>query len=479
MALLLPRLEFADSRTAVTVDGRSHDYVTLAARAAGHVESLRAAGIGPGDRVGVVTHGTLGTIAALVGQALAGIVTVPINPKTGADELAHIVRDAAPRAIVEDPDAPRSPVSGSPLRFVLEQTEARTRFRRAIDDAPVFVLYTSGTTGAPKGAILTARNLAANLDGLAAAWRWTDADTVVHALPLFHVHGLVLGLFGSLRVGGALTHVSRFEPAGLADALASGTVLFAVPTIYHRLADAAERDPAIARALASARLLISGSAALPVREHRRIEALTGRGVHERYGSTETLIDCAIPSAAAPRPGYVGPAVPGVSLRLVDDERRDLDAHDDATIGEIAVRSDSVFRGYLNRPDATAAVLDADGWFFTGDLATRTADGWFRIVGRRSTDLIKTGGFKVGAGEIEACLLEHPAVAECAVVGVPDDEFGERIVAHVVLRASGAATEDALIAHVGGHLSAYKRPRSIVLRDELPRNAMGKVTKARL
>lgn len=479
MSLLFPRLEFPDDRTAVTVDGVRHDYVTLASLAAGHADDLVARGFGAGDRVAVVTHGTATTVAALVGQAMLGVVTVPVNPKIGAAELAHIVSDASPRAIYSDPAAPASACDASPLAAPLSGRRSDRALHRCVDDEPVLVLYTSGTTGAPKGAVLSARNVASNLDGLAAAWRWTDADTVVHSLPLFHVHGLVLGLFGSLRVGGALAHLSRFEPRALAAALDETSVLFAVPTMYHRLIDAAGADASVARSLARARLLISGSAALPVRDHRRIEELTGRSVHERYGSTETLIDCAIPATHPARPGYVGPSVPGVSLRLVDDERRDLDAHDDATIGEIAARSASIFRGYLNRPDATRAVVDEDGWFYTGDLATRTSDGYFRIVGRRSTDLIKTGGYKVGAGEIEACLLEHPSVAECAVIGAADPDLGERIVAHVVLRDGANATEAELGAHVAAALSPHKRPRAIVLRDSLPRNAMGKVVKAKL
>jgi len=478
VALLFPRLEFADSRVAVTVDGRSHDYVTLASLAAGHASDLRDRGITRGDRVAVVTHGTLATVAALVGQALAGIVTVPINPKIGRAELEHIVRDAEPRAIFSDRSAPPTEVTGSPLAAEISERTGTAIPNRRIDDEPLLVLYTSGTTGAPKGAKISARSVAANLDGLAAAWKWTDADTVVHALPLFHVHGLVLGLFGSLRVGGALTHLSKFDPGTLATALSTGTMLFAVPTMFHRLADAAESEASIRDALRGARLLVSGSAALPVREHKRIEELTGRGVHERYGSTETLIACAIPASTTPRPGYVGPAVPGVELRLVDDDRRTLEATDDTTIGEVVVRSASVFSGYLNRDDATRAVL-ADGWFHTGDLATRTEDGYYRIVGRRSTDLIKTGGYKVGAGEIEACLLEHVSVAECAVVGVADADLGERIVAHVVSRAGHAANEAELMAHVALQLSPYKRPRTIVFRDELPRNAMGKVVKAAL
>jgi len=459
-------------------------YGELAAACANHAATLASAGIGPGARVGVWTDPSLATAVALVGNAMAGVTTVPLNPKLGARELEHILGDAQVSHVVGDAERANAAAPASALlaRVDTEATTATLPARDA-DDQALLVLYTSGTTGAPKGAVITAANAAANLDGLAAAWRWTERDTVVHALPLFHVHGLVLGLFGSLRAGGCLHWLGRFDPAATARAVAGGdTILFAVPTMYHRLADAAEASADIARDLGGARLLISGSAGLPVRDHRRIEAITGRGVYERYGLTETLINCAVRTSGPPRPGYVGPPVDGVELRLVDDQRRPLDAaaqSDDTTIGEVAVRGASVFRGYLNRPEATAAARDDQGWFYTGDLATRSADGSVRIVGRRATDLIKTGGYKVGAGEIESCLLEADGVAEVAVVGVPDDDLGERIVAFVVARPGTAPAADALIDRVAGDLSPHKRPREIRFVDALPRNAMGKVQKKRL
>jgi malonyl-CoA/methylmalonyl-CoA synthetase len=257
------------------------------------------------------------------------------------------------------------------------------------------------------------------------------------------------------------------------------TVLFAVPTMFHRLAEAAAQDASVRESLRRPRLLISGSAGLPLREHERIQALTGRGVHERYGLTETLINCAVPASSPPMPGYVGPPLPGVELKLVDEQRQEIHASDDETMGEVAVRSEAVFAGYLNREDATRAVLDDEGWFYTGDLATRTPSGAIRILGRRSTDMIKTGGYRVGAGEIEACLLEHPSVREVAVVGVPDEDLGQRIAAFVVLNQGAAADPHALVTFVAGRLSPHKRPRSIHFIDELPRNAMGKVQKKEL
>ena len=254
-------------------------------------------------------------------------------------------------------------------------------------------------------------------------------------------------------------------------------MLFGVPTMYHRLGRAAAEDPSIADGLRAARLLVSGSAPLPAPEFTRIEALSGQQIVERYGLTETLMNTAVRADAPRRPGYVGVPVSGVEVRLAADEGGDVEASDDETIGEVAVRGPNLFSGYLNRPDATAEAM-RDGWFFTGDLATRAPDGYWRIVGRRSTDLIKTGGYKVGAGEIEVALLEHAGVREAAVTGEPDPDLGERIIAWVV--ADGTAPpERELIDHVAAELAPHKRPREVRFLDELPRNAMGKVVKQRL
>jgi len=478
---LFPRLTHPDSRLAFLVDGESWTYAELAGAALEHVALLERTGVTAGDRVAVWAQPDLCTAAAMIGNALAGVATVPLNPKLGSAELAHIFEDSAPKLAFccERHELPHEAVGVPSLRAAY-RSRSETLPAISIDDSAALILYTSGTTGPPKGAVITRRNIAANLDALAEAWNWTERDTVVHSLPLIHAHGLVLGLFGSLRLGGALQYVSRFTPEGIAAAIVDPrheqTMLFAVPTMFHRLAEAAEGDAGLCEALRRPRLLVSGSAGLSLREHQRIQALTGRGVHERYGLTETLINCGVPASQPPMPGYVGPPLPGVELKLVDDQRRELEAHDDQTIGEVAVRSDAVFKGYLNREDATAAVLDDAGWFYTGDLATRTEAGAIRILGRRSTDLIKTGGYRVGAGEIEACLLEHPSVREVAVVGMPDDDLGQRIAAFLVLRPGEAEDAAALAGFVAEHLSPHKRPRDIEFLAELPRNSMGKVQK---
>jgi malonyl-CoA/methylmalonyl-CoA synthetase len=274
-------------------------------------------------------------------------------------------------------------------------------------------------------------------------------------------------------------HLGRFSPEGVAAALDGGaTMLFAVPTMYHRLADDAEQRPEIARALGRARLLVSGSAALPAVEHARIERLCGQRIVERYGMTETLMITAVRASGDRRPGSVGPALRGVELRLLDDDGEPIDGSDDATVGEIAVRGPNVFLGYLNRPDATTEAVRG-GWFHTGDLATRAPDGYIRIVGRRATDLIKSGGFKIGAGEIEGALLEHPGVLEAAVTGEPDPDLGERIVAWIVRRPGAGPTAEELAGHVASALTPHKRPRVVHFVDALPRNELGKVQKKRL
>jgi malonyl-CoA/methylmalonyl-CoA synthetase len=253
-------------------------------------------------------------------------------------------------------------------------------------------------------------------------------------------------------------------------------MLFGVPTMYHRLAAAAERDSEVAAALTRARLLVSGSAALSVSDAQRIAMATGQQVAQRYGMTESLITCAVRAKGPRKPGTVGPPLDGVRLRLVDDQGDTIEVAD--TVGEIEVAGPTLFLGYLNRPDATAEAMH-DGWFRTGDVATRSADGHLRIVGRRSTDLISSGGYKIGTGEIEDALLEHPGVAEAAVTGEPDPDLGERLVAWVVAAGDPPPAADELAEHVAGLLAPHKRPRVVRFLTALPRNDMGKVRKAEL
>jgi malonyl-CoA/methylmalonyl-CoA synthetase len=461
--MLLDPIRDLGAEPAVAVGDRRLSYAELrgaAAAVAGRLEGVR--------RIAIWAEPALETIVAVIGALAAGVEVVPLNPKLGSGELEHIVSDSTPERTLRPEDV---------------DVDARGGELPAGDRDPegiALVIYTSGTTGKPKGALLPRRAIASNLDALADAWAWTEADRVVHALPLFHVHGLVIGVLGPLRRGGQVHHLGRFDPAAAAAALrAGGTMLFGVPTMYHRLAAAAEADPAVAGALGEARLLVSGSAALPAVDFARLERATGRQVVERYGMTETLMNTAVRADGERRPGTVGGPLAGVEVRLLADDGTVLDVSDDETIGEVAVRGPNLFAGYLNRPDATAEAM-RDGWFVTGDLATRAPDGYLRLVGRRSTDLIKTGGYKVGAGEVEGALLEHPAVVEVAVTGEPDDDLGERIVAWVVLGGEAERPDTRELAdHVADLLTPHKRPRDVRFVAELPRNAMGKVMKARL
>ncbi len=330
------------------------------------------------------------------------------------------------------------------------------------------IMYTSGTTGPPKGVVISRRAIAADIDALAQAWQWTSDDTLVHGLPLFHVHGLVLGLLGSLRIGNRFVHTGKPTPAAYAEA--AGSMYFGVPTVWTRVVG----EPDSARALASARLLVSGSAPLPVPVFDELVRLTGLAPVERYGSTESLITLSTRADGERRPGWVGLPLDGVQTRLVDEVGVEV-PFDGETIGRLEVRTPTQFDGYLNRPDATAEAYTDDGWYRTGDVAVVDEGGMHRIVGRESVDLIKSGGYRIGAGEIETVLLGHPGVAEVAVVGLPDDDLGQRIVAFVV----GSGQPQALIDHVAERLSAHKRPREVRFVDDLPRNAMGKVLKKEL
>jgi len=431
-------------------------------------------------RVAVWAAPQLQTCVAIVAALAAGVPAVPINPKLGTRELQHVVSDARPNMVLTAAGATLpAALRALPRLDVDLRSQGAPMPSEPDPESPALIVYTSGTTGPPKGVVLPRRALAADVDALASAWRWTAQDVLVHGLPLFHVHGLVLGVIGPLRLGGALHHLGSFSVEGAARELAgSATMMFGVPTMYHRLAAAAEEDSQVAAALGRARLLVSGSAALPVSDHQRIAAATGQHVVQRYGMTESLITCAVRADGQRRPGTVGPPLDAVALRLVDERGSDLQVTDDETVGEIEVAGPTLFLGYLNRPDATAEAM-RDGWFRTGDIATRGPDGHLRLLGRRATDLISSGGYKIGAGEIENALLEHPGVAEVAVTGQPDADLGERVVAWVVAACDPPPTAQQLAEHVAELLAPHKRPRAVHYLPALPRNEMGKVRKSEL
>ncbi len=416
------------------------------------------------EQVAVLARPTAATVLAITGCLIAGVPVVPVPADVGQAERRHILTDSRAQAwLGEQPDEP----DGLPHVPVRLHARSWHRYPEPSPDATGLVMYTSGTTGPPKGVLLSRRALAADIDALAEAWGWTPDDVLVHGLPLFHVHGLVLGLLGSLRIGNRFVHTGRPTPEGYAGA--GGTLYFGVPTVWSRVV----ANASAAEALRSARLLVSGSAPLPVPVFERLAQLTGHQPVERYGSTESLITLSTRADGERRPGWVGLPLAGVSTRLVLDDGAEA-AHDGETVAQLQVRGPMLFDGYLGRPDATEAAFD-DGWYRTGDVAAVDADGMHRIVGRESTDLIKSGGYRIGAGEVEAALLGHPGVAEAAVIGVPDDDLGQRIVAYVV----GDVAADALIDYVAQQLSVHKRPRQVRVVDSLPRNAMGKVLKKEL
>lgn len=417
------------------------------------------------QRVAVLATPTATTVLAIIGCLIAGVPVVPVPADVGETERRHILADSGAQAWLGE-----LPQDAEGLPHIPVRLHARSwhRYAEPTPDSTALIMYTSGTTGPPKGVVLSRRAIAADIDALAQAWQWTSDDTLVHGLPLFHVHGLILGLLGSLRIGNRFVHTGKPTPEAYAQA--AGTLYFGVPTVWSRVVG----DPDAARALSSARLLVSGSAPLPVPVFDEMVRLTGHAPVERYGSTESLITLSTSADGERRAGWVGLPLAGVQTRLVDDDGAEV-AHDGETIGRLEVKSPTMFDGYLNRADATADAFTTDGWYRTGDVAVVDADGMHRIVGRESVDLIKSGGYRIGAGEIETILLGHAGVSEAAVVGVPDDDLGQRIVAFVV----GDADPADLIDYVARQLSVHKRPREVRVVESLPRNAMGKVLKKEL
>ncbi len=415
----------------------------------------RLAGLGlrAGDRLLCSAAPSVDLVVAHLAALRMGVVVVPANTAYGATELAHIVADSSPSiALVDDPGRGAGvPVVGPSV---------------AVDDGPVppldvldpgdpaMILYTSGTTGRPKGAVLTHGNVLASARAVTLAWRWSAADRLTLALPLFHAHGLAVGVHGTLVAGGSADVLPRFDVDAVIDAVSAGaTMLFGVPTMWARLT-ASPR----AASLRTLRLCVSGSAPLDPVLAGRVREVCGQEVLERYGMTETLMLASNPFDGERRPGTVGVPLPGVSVRLAAD-------------GEIEVGGPNVFDGYRGLP--REEFFTADGFFRTGDVGAWDPDGYLRIVGR-TKELIITGGFNVYPREVEDVLLAHPAVAEAAVVGVPSEEWGEEVVAAVVLRAAVSPPE--LVEWCRGRLAGFKCPRRVHVVSSLPRNAMGKVVR---
>ncbi len=457
LALRSSRPAIVDDRGTTT----AAELLGLAARAAGALGPLE------GGRVVLLAEQDAGWVASFLGILLAGGVVLPVSPAYPPSELEWFAADAgAAVAIVGEV---HGAIAGrlaagrrvfTPAELFAAQPAAPVPASASSDDA--VLVYTSGTTGRPKGARLTHTGLTAQVDMLGAAWQITGADRLLHALPLHHVHGLSVALLSTLLQGASVRMLPRFDAERVAAELAGATRWMAVPAMYHRLRE--RDDPRLRVAAPALRLATSGSAALPASLAAWWRELAGAIPLERYGMTEIGIVAGNPlEPERRRPGSVGLPLPGVELRL--------DEH-----GELSVRAPTIFAGYHGRP---CPELDEEGWFRTGDVAERDGEGYLRLLGRTSVDILKSGGYKISALEIEEALRAHPAVADAAVVGVPDEAWGERIVAAVVLR--GPLEADELRAFARARLAAYKVPREVVFVDdgELPRNPMGKIVKPEL
>ncbi len=469
--------------------GRSLSYGGFLANAARLANALTALGLVPGDRVAAQIEKSPEALTLYAACVQAGLVFLPLNTAYTAAELdyfignsgaALVVADAAKRGalapIVEALGARIETLNadgtGSLADLVAAQPARFDTVPRGPDDLAA-LLYTSGTTGRSKGAMLTQANLLSNAEALTREWRFTADDVLLHALPIFHTHGLFVATNVMLAAGGSMIFLPRFDADAMIGALPRATTMMGVPTFYTRLLD----DPRLTRDLvANMRLFISGSAPLLEETHRQFEARTGHRILERYGMTETNMNTSNPYDGDRRPGTVGFPLPGVELRVTDPETgTDVAAGE---IGMIEVRGPNVFKGYWRMPEKTAEELRPDGFFITGDLGRVDADGYVHIVGR-GKDLIITGGLNVYPKEVELLLDAQPGVAESAVVGVPHSDFGEAVVAVLVPEPGSAPDLDAISDEVAKSLARFKHPQRYVVVDALPRNTMGKVQKALL
>ncbi|MGE0759111.1 MAG: acyl-CoA synthetase [Pirellulaceae bacterium] len=450
---------------------------------------VRTPGWERGCRVGMFLPRRKESAAVLLAVLRAGGIAVPFSVRAAARELAHEIADAGVTRIVADAGFGEllADVRGSGLTelphvvdpgWLCADADDRWDEPEPGDDEPALMVYTSGTTGLPKGVVHTHGSLFAQVDVLAHAWEWTAADRLLHVLPLHHVHGLVNGLLGAIRAGAQLEFLDRFDPSDVWNRFAErrASVFYAVPTIYHQLVEAWDAaDPATRRrwaeGAAALRLTVSGSAALPTSLWNRWHAISGQALLERYGMTEIGMALSNPYRAERRAGTVGQPLPGVHIRLVTETGEDAG---EGVPGEIWIQSPTLFREYWNKPAATEASF-RDGYFLTGDVA-EWDHGYLRIRGRASVDILKSGGYKLSALEIEEALREHPAIREVAVVGVPDEEWGEIVAACVVLHPDQCLTLEMLRNWCRDKLASYKLPRRLDVRTELPRNAMGKVMK---
>lgn len=470
-----------------TLEEVTYDRLLEETQAVAHWLALQ--GVRPGDRVAVCLPKGLVALELHLAACSMGAVSLPLNPGYSIPELRYLLEDSGASLLVL-PDGPQGPAhpaeafTGQSARVVRVDPHRPAAFRPrasgrpprlpADGDQTALMLYTSGTTGRPKGACITHASLTANLDMLHEAWQWSRNDTLLHALPLFHLHGLLVALQGALHAGATCILHGRFDPARILKDLAAGpsTVFMAVPTMYRRILSVLDGGRVD---LNHMRLLTSGSDRLPVETFDAIEHAMGHRPVERYGMTETGIMLSNPVDGARVPGQVGVPLPGVEMRVIAPETGA--ACGTGEVGEFQTRGPHLFSGYWRDEEKTRRSFTRDGWFRTGDLGLRDESGRFELKGRGS-DLIISGGLNVYPTEVEQVLAAHGAVAQCAVVGVPDGDWGEAVTAFVV-RSDRHAGEAALLSHCRASLAGYKTPKRVVFIDRLPRNAMGKVQKGLL
>ena len=448
---------------------------------------LAAHGVKPGDRVAVQAEKSATALILYLACLRAGAVYLPLNTGYTPSELAYFVRDAEPRLFVcsdKNRQKIEAALPGVEILTISDDGSSGSLVTQAADapqtfpDAPVgmnhlaSILYTSGTTGRSKGAMLSHGNLHSNAQSLIQAWAFSQADVLLHALPIFHIHGLFVATNVSLLSAATILLLPKFDPDSIFQALPEATVMMGVPTFYTRLLkdDRLNRDTT-----KHMRLFVSGSAPLLAETHRQWEARTGHALLERYGMTETNMNTSNPYHGARIPGSVGMPLPGVELRIADDDGNPVA---NGEIGMIEIRGPNVFQGYWNMPEKTAAEFRKDGFFITGDLGLIGADGYVRIVGR-GKDLIITGGLNVYPSEVESLLDAIFGVEEAAVVGLPHEDFGEGVTAFLVTKPDAQLTEAGVLDALRDRLARFKQPKRVIFVKQLPRNTMGKVQKSAL
>jgi malonyl-CoA/methylmalonyl-CoA synthetase len=463
-------------------DGETLPYAAVEEGSAKVVGLLRRLGVKPGDRVTVQVEKTPEALLTYLGVVRAGAVFVPLNPAYREEEVAHVLRDVEPAVLIGSPEGARSVEDAArtglvPYVFALggSWSEAVRAAPPIFDDSPVdkadlaSIVYTSGTTGRAKGAMLTHENLVSNAVTLHALWGFERDDVLLHVLPIFHVHGLYVATHTAMLNASRLRFHARFDAGQAVAALAGSTVFMGVPTMYMRML----AEPGLTRQrCAGMRLFVSGSAPLLPETLKRFRERTGHTILERYGMTETGMNASNPLGGERRPGTVGRALPGVEVRILGEDGQPRPA---GQVGEVQVRGPNVLAGYWRRPDKDVEEFTADGFFRSGDLGSFDADGYLTLVGR-SKDLVISGGLNVYPKEIELLLDALPGVVESAVIGVPHPDLGEGVTAVLVLTPGKQLDATEVRASLRPHVAAFKLPKAVCVVEELPRNAMGKVLK---